>query len=94
MSLLTVPSLSLSLAFSLPLQWKELEPDQLMDAKLKCVFDMPVAEASAENTSGGVSVSAAVSVSTNAPVNMNIADSLKSDAPKLSVDEQVRCCWQ
>ncbi|EDX17030.1 GD16666 [Drosophila simulans] len=25
--------------------WKELEPEQLMDAKLKCVFEMPSAEA-------------------------------------------------
>lgn len=68
----------------------------MMDAKLKCVFDMPTAEASAENTSagggGGSSVSAAAgsSVGTIAPLNMNIGDSLISDAPKLSAEEQVR----
>ncbi|XP_016962670.1 vesicle-associated membrane protein-associated protein B [Drosophila biarmipes] len=33
--------------------WKELEPEQLMDAKLKCVFEMPSSEANAESTSGG-----------------------------------------
>ncbi|KAH8245379.1 hypothetical protein KR032_009544 [Drosophila birchii] len=33
--------------------WKELEPEQLMDAKLKCVFEMPNSDANAENTSGG-----------------------------------------
>ncbi|KAH8373653.1 vesicle-associated membrane protein-associated protein B/C [Drosophila serrata] len=33
--------------------WKELEPEQLMDAKLKCVFEMPNNDANAENTSGG-----------------------------------------
>ncbi|KAH8313935.1 hypothetical protein KR067_003698 [Drosophila pandora] len=33
--------------------WKELEPDQLMDAKLKCVFEMPNSEANAENNSAG-----------------------------------------
>ncbi|KAH8415348.1 hypothetical protein KR222_004898 [Zaprionus bogoriensis] len=67
--------------------WKELEPDQLMDAKLKCVFDMPAAEASAENTSGVSTVSAAGSAGVvNAPVNVNIVDSL--DAPKSTVEEQ------
>lgn len=67
--------------------WKELEPDQLMDAKLKCVFEMPPSEANAENTSGGNAV-AGGSVGPNAPVNLSIADSLKSDAPKLSIEEQ------
>ncbi|XP_070144204.1 vesicle-associated membrane protein/synaptobrevin-binding protein isoform X2 [Drosophila kikkawai] len=33
--------------------WKELEPEQLMDAKLKCVFEMPNNDANSENTSGG-----------------------------------------
>ncbi|KAH8343384.1 hypothetical protein KR059_009698 [Drosophila kikkawai] len=39
--------------FPFPLQWKELEPEQLMDAKLKCVFEMPNNDANSENTSGG-----------------------------------------
>ncbi|KAH8265070.1 hypothetical protein KR038_004918 [Drosophila bunnanda] len=33
--------------------WKELEPEQVMDAKLKCVFEMPNSDANSENTSGG-----------------------------------------
>lgn len=69
-----------------------------MDVKLKCVFDMPTAEASAETTSagggggGGGSVSAAggSSVGTITSLNMIIGDSVKSDVPKLSVEEQVR----
>ncbi|SPP84202.1 vesicle-associated membrane protein-associated protein B/C-like [Drosophila guanche] len=32
--------------------WKELEPQQQMDARLKCVFEMPSTEENAENTSG------------------------------------------
>ncbi|EDV45761.1 vesicle-associated membrane protein-associated protein B/C [Drosophila erecta] len=42
--------------------WKELEPEQLMDAKLKCVFEMPSAEANAENTSGRNTVGGATGI--------------------------------
>ncbi|EDV91673.1 vesicle-associated membrane protein-associated protein A [Drosophila grimshawi] len=72
--------------------WKELEPDQLMDAKLKCVFEMPAAEANAENntggTAGGTIGGGSSSVGANAATNLSIGESLKSDAPKLSVEEQ------
>ncbi|KAM8719798.1 hypothetical protein ACLKA7_005942 [Drosophila subpalustris] len=68
--------------------WKELEPDQLMDAKLKCVFEMPAAEANAENNSGGAANAAGGGGSSgvNIPVNLSVADSLKSE-PK-SIEEQ------
>ncbi|XP_034487859.1 vesicle-associated membrane protein/synaptobrevin-binding protein [Drosophila innubila] len=71
--------------------WKELEPDQLMDAKLKCVFEMPAAEANADNNSGST-VNAAGggggggSGGATNPVNLSIVDSLKSE-PK-SIEEQ------
>ncbi|KAH8270984.1 hypothetical protein KR044_008083, partial [Drosophila immigrans] len=70
--------------------WKELEPDQLMDAKLKCVFEMPPSESNAENNSGGNSANAGggSSVGANATANQSTAESLKSDAPKLSIEEQ------
>ncbi|XP_017153765.1 vesicle-associated membrane protein-associated protein B/C isoform X2 [Drosophila miranda] len=69
--------------------WKELEPQQLMDAKLKCVFEMPSAEANAENTSGisvgGGSGSAGGGIAgTN--VNSAITEGAKSET-KLSSDE-------
>ncbi|EDX01252.2 vesicle-associated membrane protein-associated protein B/C [Drosophila yakuba] len=42
--------------------WKELEPEQLMDAKLKCVFEMPRAEANADNTSGSGTIAGGTGV--------------------------------
>ncbi|KAH8386792.1 hypothetical protein KR093_002597 [Drosophila rubida] len=68
--------------------WKELEPDQLMDAKLKCVFEMPPSVSNTENNSGGNNASAGGSVGANATANQSTAESLKSDAPKLSIEEQ------
>ncbi|XP_017872567.1 PREDICTED: vesicle-associated membrane protein-associated protein A [Drosophila arizonae] len=67
--------------------WKELEPEQLMDAKLRCVFEMPPMEDNAENNSGsgavGVSgagsASAGGSVGTNAPASLSSGEALKSD---------------
>lgn len=77
----------------MPLQWKELEPEQLMDAKLRCVFEMPPIEGNAENNSGsgavGVSgagsASAGGSVGTNAPASLSSGEALKSDATGASV---------
>ncbi|XP_064556343.1 vesicle-associated membrane protein-associated protein B [Drosophila montana] len=65
--------------------WRELEPDQLMDAKLKCVFEMPPAEANnAENNSGGGG-GAGGSVGTNPPTSLlGTGETLKSDAPAMS----------
>ncbi|XP_030079963.1 vesicle-associated membrane protein-associated protein B isoform X2 [Drosophila hydei] len=66
--------------------WKELEPEQLMDAKLKCVFEMPPIEANPENNSasGGVggagSASAGGSGGSNAPASLSSGEALKSDA--------------
>ncbi|XP_015042117.1 vesicle-associated membrane protein-associated protein B/C isoform X1 [Drosophila persimilis] len=70
--------------------WKELEPQQLMDAKLKCVFEMPSAEANAENTSGisvgvGSGSAGGGSAGTNVPA---ITEGAKSET-KLSSDEKV-----
>ncbi|XP_002058322.2 vesicle-associated membrane protein-associated protein B isoform X2 [Drosophila virilis] len=65
--------------------WRELEPDQLMDAKLKCVFEMPPAEANAENSSaGGGNASAGGSSGTNPPTSLSTGETLKSDAPAMS----------
>lgn len=84
------------------MQWKELEPDQLMDAKLKCVFEMPNSEANAENNSaggggggsgGGNAIgsgsgagSGAGSVGAN--ISSTSADGLKCE-PKLSSEDMV-----
>ncbi|XP_032289223.1 vesicle-associated membrane protein-associated protein B isoform X1 [Drosophila virilis] len=71
--------------------WRELEPDQLMDAKLKCVFEMPPAEANAENSSaGGGNASAGGSSGTNPPTSLSTGETLKSDAPAMSAVVQVR----
>ncbi|KAH8267004.1 vesicle-associated membrane protein-associated protein B/C [Drosophila bipectinata] len=70
--------------------WKELEPDQLMDAKLKCVFELPNVDTNAENNSGGAINSGSGSGSGAGSVGANIsstsADGLKSE-PKLSSDD-------
>ncbi|EDW72210.2 uncharacterized protein Dwil_GK10259 [Drosophila willistoni] len=49
--------------------WKELEPEQLMDAKLKCVFEMPSSEANAENNSSGNVAGGGSGISAGAGVN-------------------------
>lgn len=57
-----------------------------MDAKLKCVFEMPPIEANPENNSasGGVggagSASAGGSGGSNAPASLSSGEALKSDA--------------
>ncbi|XP_034106429.1 vesicle-associated membrane protein/synaptobrevin-binding protein [Drosophila nasuta] len=67
--------------------WRELEPTQLMDAKLKCVFEMPPSESNAENNSGGNNTNAGGSVAGNATASQSAAESLKTDASKLSDEE-------
>ncbi|XP_017016036.1 vesicle-associated membrane protein-associated protein B/C [Drosophila takahashii] len=71
--------------------WKELEPEQLMDAKLKCVFEMPSAEANAENTSGGgasgVGSGSAGGGSVGANTSSASAEALESK-PKLSSEDK------
>lgn len=62
-----------------------------MDAKLKCVFEMPPAEANAENSSaGGGNASAGGSSGTNPPTSLSTGETLKSDAPAMSAVVQVR----
>ncbi|XP_037725541.1 vesicle-associated membrane protein/synaptobrevin-binding protein [Drosophila subpulchrella] len=71
--------------------WKELEPEQLMDAKLKCVFEMPSSEANAENTSGGGAIGAgsgsAGGGSAGANTSSASAEALESK-PKLSSEDK------
>ncbi|EDW53217.1 GM12317 [Drosophila sechellia] len=73
--------------------WKELEPEQLMDAKLKCVFEMPSAEANAENTSGGGAVGggtgAAGGGSAGANTSSASAEALESKL-KLSIEDKLK----
>ncbi|TDG43584.1 hypothetical protein AWZ03_009980 [Drosophila navojoa] len=73
--------------------WKELEPEQLMDAKLRCVFEMPPTDDNAENNSGSGAVvvtgagstSAGGSVGTNAPASLSSGEVVKSDTTVASV---------
>ncbi|XP_017045914.1 vesicle-associated membrane protein-associated protein B [Drosophila ficusphila] len=71
--------------------WKELEPDQLMDAKLKCVFELPSADANAENTSGGGAIGggsgSAGGVSAVVNTSSVSAEALESN-PKLSSEDK------
>ncbi|XP_052849180.1 vesicle-associated membrane protein-associated protein B [Drosophila gunungcola] len=75
--------------------WKELEPDQLMDAKLKCVFEMPNNEANAENTSGGGTIGrttggasgSAEGGSAGANTSSAIAEALEKKFEKLSSED-------
>ncbi|XP_022210349.2 vesicle-associated membrane protein-associated protein B/C [Drosophila obscura] len=70
--------------------WKELEPQQLMDAKLKCVFEMPSAEANAENPSGGAvggGTGSAGGGTAGTNVSSVIAEGIWADT-KLSSDEK------
>ncbi|XP_016942159.1 vesicle-associated membrane protein-associated protein B/C isoform X2 [Drosophila suzukii] len=71
--------------------WKELEPEQLMDAKLKCVFEMPSAEANAENNSGGGAIGVGSGSAGGGSVGANTssasAEALESK-PKLSSEDK------
>ncbi|ALC48239.1 Vap-33-1 [Drosophila busckii] len=69
--------------------WRELEPDTLMDAKLKCVFEMPSGEANAENNNAAGNVGTAGNVGgTIVAASQGMTETMKGDAPKLSIEEQ------
>lgn len=64
-----------------------------MDAKLKCVFELPNSEANAENNSGGGAIgsgngSGSGAGSVGANISSTSADGLKSE-PKLSSEDKV-----
>ncbi|XP_017074958.1 vesicle-associated membrane protein-associated protein B [Drosophila eugracilis] len=71
--------------------WKDLEPDQLMDAKLKCVFELPSAEANSENTSGGGAIGVSSGSAGGGSVGVNTS-SASAEAvegkPKLSSEDK------
>ncbi|KAH8420292.1 hypothetical protein KR009_008820 [Drosophila setifemur] len=72
--------------------WKELEPEQLMDAKLKCVFELPSSEANAENRGSGEGAIGGGSAtagggSAGANTSSASAEALKSE-PKLSSEDK------
>lgn len=70
-----------------------------MDAKLRCVFEMPPMEDNAENNSGSGaavvsgagSASAGGSVGTNAPASLSSGEALKSDVTVSSAP--MVCVW-
>ncbi|XP_016980183.1 vesicle-associated membrane protein-associated protein B/C [Drosophila rhopaloa] len=71
--------------------WKELEPEQLMDAKLKCVFELPSNEANAENTSGGGAIGggsgSAGGGSGGVNTSSGIAEAIEKKLEKLSSED-------
>lgn len=65
------------------LKWKDINPDQLMDSKLKCVFENPVTSTTTVKTTATSTTTKADSNTTNGK-NKAVGDSVKS-SPKVKL---------
>jgi hypothetical protein len=69
-------------AYFYSFKWKDINPDQLMDSKLKCVFENPVTSTTVTaKTTVSSTVTKTDSVATNGK-NKAVGDSVKS-SPKV-----------
>lgn len=74
-------------------QWKDTKPEQLMDSKLKCVFENPVTTTAATKTTTTTTTTRS-DTNTNNEKNKGTGDSVKS-SPKVNCNERViffECC--
>lgn len=62
-------------------KWKDINPDQLMDSKLKCIFENPVTSTTTAKTTATSTTTKADSNTTNGK-NKAVGDSVKS-SPKV-----------
>lgn len=56
-------------------QWRDISPDQLMDTKLKCVFELPAEQVENQPSEETAKTSPKVPFVQSAPLNTNSADS-------------------
>ena len=72
--------------------WKEMDPSQLMDAKLKCVFEMPADSSTVESKSATVTEAAKTDVLPKTLAEEKISNLAPSDKSDMLVSElrQVR----
>jgi hypothetical protein len=66
-------------------KWKDINPDQLMDSKLKCVFENPVTSTTTTAKTTATSTTAKTDSNTTNGKNKAVGDSVKS-SPKVSHD--------
>lgn len=64
--------------------WKDISPDQLMDSKLKCVFELPAEQNEAKEEPA--------KSSSKTPVQATVSNTVEQEAKKTTVEVNIRQC--